>query len=120
MSNCIFFRQNHVVVFSPFDISALRLRTLLNGVGSSLPDWEKDPIGASVWWYLKINTKIDDSVTIAFGKGRSGHTFRDFRYLVNAVLNPIMLRKKEHTFIAEDPGYPGLFEMKVVFGEEMK
>lgn len=120
MSNCIFFRRDHVVVFSPFDISALRLRSMLNDCPAKMPEHEDDPIGYMVWWYLKTNTQIGDDVTIAFGKGRSGHTWRDFRSLVNKVLNPIMLRPKRHVFIAEDDGHPGLFEFPVTFGEEME
>lgn len=121
MSNCLFFPANNVVRFNAFDISIMRMRSLLRDCPREIPDCEKDPINFAVWYYLKTCTVVDDTgVTISFGAGRSCHTWRDFRYLVNYVLRPIMLRKKEHVFIAEDPGYPGKFRLPVVFGEEMK
>jgi len=122
MSNCIFFHDStEVVRFSPFDMSVMRMRSLLNDCPRNLPDWEKDPINYNVWYYLKYNTTVNaDGVFIAFGRGRSSHTWRDFRWLVNGILKPIMLRDKEHTFVMTDEGYPGKFRCKVVFGQEMK
>lgn len=121
MSNCIFFHRNHEVRFSPFDISVMRLRELINDCPSKLPDWEKDSSGAMVWWFLKTCTTFDDhGALIAFGRGRSGHTWRDFRGVVNTIIMPIMLRTKEHTFLAEDPGFPGKFRLRVIFGERME
>jgi len=87
---------------------------------------------SSVWWYLtgNIEPKVCgynlakkrerwSSITIYFGQGNSGHTWRDFRWLINGIIQPLMLREKTHRFLLKDEGMDGLFYEDVSFKKGM-
>jgi hypothetical protein len=120
MSNCIELAK-HVVFFKTSEIDVEKFRTFLESIPEKMPEGHDVDNGA--WWYLATNTTfMSDGVEIRFGAGRSSHTWRDFRYVVNKILNPYMKGKKGHRFICRDEsdGFRDSFVWDVVFGEEMK
>jgi hypothetical protein len=60
-----------------------------------------------IWWFLSRNTTVmyeEDKrryLQIRFGRGRSGHTWRDFRQTIK-LINLYMKKEKKHTFIVSD------------------
>ena len=69
----------------------------------------------NVCWFLTKNSFFSDgTVTIAFGKGRSGHTWRDFRWAV-WFLNQYFIMPVKHTFLLSDEsdGYGREFPLTV-------
>lgn len=122
MSNCINI-YNNVVKFSYLDIDIPRFHAFLTSLPAECPNYDGSEETGKVinaWWFLAENTAIEagKSVTIRFGEGRSSHTGRDFRGLINGVLKDFMLREKEHTFILTDEydGFRTRFRTPVVFG----
>lgn len=116
MSNCIWL-GNNVVKFHPWEIDRDKLKSILDNLPKECPDGInltlESVIGYYAWWFLKENTIFQKNgiVKIRFGEGRSTHTWRDFRGLVNQVIKPLMLCPKIHTFIAKDDGWPGRFQI---------
>ena len=119
MSNCIDLRDN-VVRFTSADIDIDALFALLAKVPDALPQGDTGEL-TTAWWYLKTCTVLmgDGTVHIAFGQGRSSHTWRDFHGLVNRVINPLMKRRKSHTFKVRDEDARGFGRWTVTFGEYM-
>jgi len=111
VSNCITFERNGSVTFTSddIDIPALSLQIAL---------CKEDD---TTWWYLATNTDISadlSQATVHFGRGRSSHTWRDFHATVNHVLNPLMKRRKAHTFVLSDEsdGHGSRYKYTVTFG----
>ena len=119
MSNCIEL-ANHVVTFTTSEIDVERFRNFLYSIPKTEP--EGHDVGNGAWWYLAQNTDfVSDKVVIRFGCGRSSHTWRDFRYVVNKIILPFMKGKKSHRFSCRDEsdGFAKAYPLEVTFGEEM-
>ena len=122
MSNCIeLYPSTAKVLFLPHEIDGVALKAKLDTIPAENPAGEgKD---SKYWWFLNHqNVKFQDngSVQIHFGRARSSHTWRDFRYTINQLLNPYMKSKKFHRFVAGDEydGFESRFYINVTFGEE--
>lgn len=126
MSNCIFLRNN-VVVFTAEDIDIPRFNAYMSLIPQArpaeLPNMTQEQQVEhwnmlSAWWYLATNVTINvDMVTIRFGEGRSGHTWRDFRGLRNCILLPFMKRPVSHIFRCSDEDSNGRwYDLPVTFG----
>jgi len=67
-----------------------------------------------------------DSVEIAFGSGECKHTWRDFKWVLNHVIHPLMKQSKKHDFLVADidfyppdePAHWGLLEVDFLKGIE--
>lgn len=125
MSNCISL-SNESVFFKKDEIDLLKLKEVLDATPHTLAECEvldKTDKGwrAFCWWFLKDNTHIalgDTGAVIKFGEGRSSHTWRDFRGIVNHVIKPLMLKNKVHVFQVEDEGFPGWGDLPIIFGQD--
>lgn len=137
MSNCITL-YNHIVVFNNDEIDIAKLFDIIQALPlevGSFPKTAEETHQYYCWWFLNsLNVKFNkskpqifdinevdqkpkyDSVTVKFGHGRSSHTWRDFRGLLNNVIKPLIKNEKEHIFIVTDEGAPGKFSMPVIFG----
>lgn len=118
MSNCVQL-ENHVVRFANQEIDAKALLIFLEGLPPSLND-NMTGEQQNAWWFLATCTYYHSwGVEIRFGEGRSSHTHRDVRGVVD-VLRPFMKKHKKHTFIARDEsdGFQQCFNYPVVFGKE--
>ena len=99
MSNCIDIELSLVTLTS----KEFRVRDYKELIESHKPHLEQDfDVDDAVCWFLTDNSFFkDDSVTIAFGRGRSGHTWRDFRWTI-WFLNQYFLAHVSHTFLISD------------------
>lgn len=119
MSNCIdIIRGSNVVLFKSDDIDVGKVKEYLKR--ADLPKVlhvfenvksEEDRFNDSLWWFFsRRNVSIDDmGVTVIFGEGQSSHTSRDFNWVLNCVIKPIMKRSKTHIFCTRDE-YDGYLE----------
>lgn len=92
MSNCIeLSTETQTVVFVPEEIDSGKLKLLLDSVqhikSSGDPEYlelatnkKENHSKYFAWWFLLRNTEFrpDGGVKIRFGRGNSGHTWRDF------------------------------------------
>lgn len=116
MSNCIEL-HNCEVEFTEdeFDVEAY-IKVMENSkVSPKAPS-----LGDNFAWFLadnsivKANTNGTKSIIIRFGRGRSSHTWRDFRWVV-WYLNQFIKKPKAHIFTAADEGdgFDNLFPLEV-------
>lgn len=122
MSNCIQL-HHHIVVMTKeqIDVSALKARIdKVKGLEKA-PEWKPSDDGYMIWWFLADNTEFetDGSVTIRFGKGRSGHTWRDFRALI-LTLSKYMKQEVKHAFLLADAcdGFDTVENYTVIFSPD--
>jgi hypothetical protein len=96
MSNCIQIGGKGTVTLAAGSFNVEGLRALVDAV-RDLPTAPTDD-GYIAWWFLTASVFTDRSVRIKFGRGRSSHTYRDFRatlwLLAKFALEPIELRFK--------------------------
>jgi hypothetical protein len=107
MSNCItLYSPTNKVTFTSDEISIEGVEDLLVRCGGVTQDnvskqsWDVQ----CIWWYLETCTEFAQdkrSVTIDFGKGRSSHTWRDFKATLHW-LKPLMKVRKTHRFVMSD------------------
>ena len=118
MSNCITLHKNRVL-FMYHELDADGLEELLNRA-HEMPPGERSEAEAdanAAWWFLQANTVFGPmGVEIAFGQGRSSHTWRDFRWLLR-MLSKYVLKAKTHRFLAADEsdGFDQTFWLPVDF-----
>lgn len=123
MSNCIRFAgSSRTVLFrrDEIDVEALKkdigsARAVQYREDRSLGERRAD----CFWWYLQGTTTLrEDGVSIRFGTGRSDHTWRDFKWLLQE-LSAYVLLEKEHKFVVFDEfdGFAEPFEISVLFKE---
>lgn len=99
MSNCIEIELSRVTLNS----QQFRVRDYQKLIESHRPHLEHPPqLDDNVCWFLTKNSHFQDgSVTIAFGRGRSSHTWRDFRWAI-WFLNQYFIAPTKHTFLISD------------------
>lgn len=108
MSNCIEIKQK-VVHFEPDEINAMGLAQLIAEADQlgrdKIMEAIRDPgMGKYflAWWFLSKNTEFHDKgVTITFGNGRSGHTWRDFEQTIRLLIKYVK-KPKIHRFTIFD------------------
>ncbi len=100
MSNCIQIELSRVTL----NAQQFRVRDYQKLIESHRPHLERPhALGDDyVCWFLTQNSSFQDgSVTIAFGRGRSGHTWRDFRWAI-WFLSQYFIIPTKHTFLISD------------------
>lgn len=118
MSNCInIVKGTYVVRFSSDIIDVGKVREYLKraeesdnaasglAFGGSPQDCnEFKTFSNNLWWFFSHrNISIDAmGVVVRFGEGESSHTWRDFRWVLDCVIKPIMKGSKVHVFTTED------------------
>jgi len=107
MSNCIqIVKGSNIVRFNSDDIDIDKVKEYLKradqskGTGKS----EEDRFNDNLWWFFSHdNVSIDAmGVVVRFGEGESTHTWRDFDWVLDCVIKPIMKRSKVHVFCTRD------------------
>lgn len=121
MSNCIDFLENYNVFFRADEINLPEITALLAHIPEEQPPIQETWNHVSLaWWFVVPNNKITSTgIMIQFGQGRAIHSRRDFRALINGLINPLMLKKKEHIFVVKDEGSDSKEKLKVIFGETL-
>lgn len=112
MSNCIDIDLSRVTL-KPEQFRVRDYQRLIESHQPHLQDQIK--LDDNVCWFLTRNSYFKDgSVTIAFGRGRSSHTWRDFRWAV-WFLNQYFTVPTNHTFLISDEcdGYEKQFALTV-------
>ncbi len=112
MSNCIeIVKGSNIVRFNSDDIDIDKVREYLKRADQSKGKhvWEsgknaEDKFNDSLWWFFShSNVSIDDmGVVVRFGEGQSTHTWRDFDWVLDQAIKPIMKRSKVHVFCTRD------------------
>lgn len=112
MSNCIeIVKESNIVRFNSDDIDIGKVKEYLKRADQSKDKhvWEEgkseeDRFNDNLWWFFShSNVSIDDmGVVVRFGEGESSHTWRDFDWVLNYVIKPIMKRSKVHVFCTTD------------------
>lgn len=115
MSNCIQIHNNRVSFFND-EINWAEINKLWEE--HNLHDYPFE-IGDIFCWFLRNNIYFDDEekgIEIRFGRGLSGHTWRDFRQTL-WFLNEYIIKEKKHTFKIADEGdeYDSIEEVIVNF-----
>lgn len=103
MSNCIDIVYKSVIDLKPYQIDAVGLRNLITKAEEEVNNdnsvSEKVPTDLrAAWWYLSANTVFltRGGVRIFLGRGRSSHTWRDFRWTLSVlkqfIRSPVIVR----------------------------
>lgn len=100
MSNCIEIELSRVT-FKAHQFRVGDYQKLIEGHRPHL-EQHSPALDDNVCWFLTKNSSFQDgSVTIAFGRGRSSHTWRDFRWAI-WFLNQYFIAPTKHTFLISD------------------
>lgn len=126
MSNCIEIK-NCAVTFAADEIDIPKLKADIEEKKDGPPFIDSEhgsgTMNNMVYWFLNdYNVSFkEDSVTIRFGAGRSSHTNRDFRGIIN-YLSDFMLKSKSHTFTIYDEydGFQTPGRMEVTFSPKVE
>lgn len=115
MSNCIDFHEGtNVISFTrdEIDVAAVVKYLELADTGEKHPDMgapdtpenEKLWFNHNLWWFFsKKNVDVvNGGIYVRLGEGQSSHTRRDYRYIMNYVIKPIMKKSKGWRFILSD------------------
>jgi len=114
MSNCIDIELSRVTL-TPKQFRVRNYQKLIEGHRPHLE--HQNTLDDNVCWFLTRNSFFQDgSVTIAFGKGRSSHTWRDFRWAI-WFLNQYFIAPTKHTFLISDEsdGFQKQFPLTVTW-----
>jgi hypothetical protein len=125
LSNCIDILKGDEVVFLADEIDIKGFERLVNNAkdliheaGKSGNDFTQEELSSNMaWWFLQKNSDIcDEGVVIRFGHGRSTHTNRDFKGVIQTLI-PLIKRVKRHKFQITDEfdGHRQRFWMTVEF-----
>ncbi len=125
MSNCIELTGKTVKLLRERDFDLNGLKSLLDSV-AELRDAPSTNPGYCAWWFLSSATQFDGVGTarVAFGEGRSSHTFRDFEQTM-MVLAKFVKRPVKWSFEARDidaygmgpNNRPSSFDVQLLPGE---
>jgi len=123
MSNCIDL-HHYTVRFGQEEIDSRAFESFLATAekeinGCNCASEEVDRELDTAWWFLCENTTVDeDSITIRFGRGRSTHTWRDFKATLK-LLSKFIKNPVKHIFAVADEfdGFDTLDEIVVNFKE---
>jgi len=101
MSDCIRIELSRVTLNAQ-QFRVKDYEKLIEGHRPHLATQHSPALDDNVCWFLTKNSFFkDSSVTIAFGSGRSSHTWRDFRWAV-WFLNQYFTAPVKHTFLVSD------------------